>query len=794
MNRPLTLTLLAALTATALSASTSIAQSTLTLLPAPPGGTGSAAWDVSKGGGIVSGFAYPTTPGAGSQGAWWGEDGVCHLVPPIIIAQSVSADGQTIAGSGSSQGVGRAYSWTAAGGVQQLLPPAGFVEPQAYCTNGDGSLVGGRLKQANPTRYYAGLWTNGVPQAIAPPPGAGLALFVGIAAEAPVMAATVDFGGIGYPAVYSGGAFQVMSIQGPATDINADGTVVVGTMYPGDGRAHGFRWTGGTGQADIGTPPDRVNTAAYGVSEDGRIVVGLSNGGSNPLGSAVMWNADLGIVDLNTYLPTVGVDLGSTHLTSARAVSDDGCSVVIVGTAKPLGSSEVGFRVEFGAGNDQDGDGLCDGWETDGIPYNDAQGVQRRYILDVNGDGISDANPLRKDLFVEVDAMPDREPIETALARVIAAFDQSPVAPPPVPGGLPGISLHIVRDEMNVPYRDYPNRFVEFHQDKAVFFGTPAERLDAPNWPLKKLAKAKAYRYCIFANRIGTSSATGAAEGFGCNDFFLALGSFTNEEVYQAATFMHELGHTLGLHHGGADDINYKPNYYSIMNYAWQFPTSYNPSGPTGTYELTYSSVEAPPLLESALSETAGLPIVQPQPRVPFTVTAGTGLCPNPFASFTCGTYAPTNASGPVDWNLDGVISPTLVSVNLNTGLDPLFNNPTGQLLRGHDDWSNLVFNFRTSQHYVNGAPPTVMVDEMDWETYQLLANLPPGDTGICNSDFNGDGDYGTDADIEAFFACLGGDCCLTCYVLGADFNGDGDWGTDADIEAFFRVLGGGNC
>ena len=27
-----------------------------------------------------------------------------------------------------------------------------------------------------------------------------------------------------------------------------------------------------------------------------------------------------------------------------------------------------------------------------------------------------------------------------------------------------------------------------------------------------------------------------------------------------------------------------------------------------------------------------------------------------------------------------------------------------------------------------------------------------------------------------------------------ADFNGDGDFGTDQDIEAFFRVLSGGNC
>jgi hypothetical protein len=62
-----------------------------------------------------------------------------------------------------------------------------------------------------------------------------------------------------------------------------------------------------------------------------------------------------------------------------------------------------------------------------------------------------------------------------------------------------------------------------------------------------------------------------------------------------------------------------------------------------------------------------------------------------------------------------------------------------------------------------------------------------------CGSaDFDGDGDTGTDADIEAFFACLAGNCCATCG--SADFDGDGDTGTDADIEAFFRVLAGGTC
>ncbi|HYE63253.1 MAG TPA: hypothetical protein VD997_14755 [Phycisphaerales bacterium] len=65
----------------------------------------------------------------------------------------------------------------------------------------------------------------------------------------------------------------------------------------------------------------------------------------------------------------------------------------------------------------------------------------------------------------------------------------------------------------------------------------------------------------------------------------------------------------------------------------------------------------------------------------------------------------------------------------------------------------------------------------------------------ICGSaDFDNDGQSGTDADIEAFFACLGGHCCPLCWAKGSDFNGDGDTGTDQDIEAFFRVLGGGGC
>jgi hypothetical protein len=76
--------------------------------------------------------------------------------------------------------------------------------------------------------------------------------------------------------------------------------------------------------------------------------------------------------------------------------------------------------------------------------------------------------------------------------------------------------------------------------------------------------------------------------------------------------------------------------------------------------------------------------------------------------------------------------------------------------------------------------------------TQSVLVRVVSGGSPCWNADFDGDGDVGTDADIQAFFACLAGNCCTTC--ASPDFDGDGDTGTTADIEAFFRILAGGPC
>jgi hypothetical protein len=107
--------------------------------------------------------------------------------------------------------------------------------------------------------------------------------------------------------------------------------------------------------------------------------------------------------------------------------------------------------------------------------------------------------------------------------------------------------------------------------------------------------------------------------------------------------------------------------------------------------------------------------------------------------------------------------------------------------------WANVLAN--VDEIRITTMKPGYFYSANFWEAGfdNLLVTVGTGPS-CGNSDFNGDGDFGTDADIEAFFACLGGNCCATCWSGGADFNGDGDIGTDQDIESFFRVLGGGQC
>jgi hypothetical protein len=269
---------------------------------------------------------------------------------------------------------------------------------------------------------------------------------------------------------------------------------------------------------------------------------------------------------------------GEFYLGSLQVQTDD---LGIAGFSTHYGAPYISATATDPDGNtscfsvvDTAGDGLADAWKTRGIDYNQ--------------DGIIDltlnVNPKHKNLFVEVVAMAGVQPAAVVFDRVIAAFAAAPNALVHNPDGQDGITLHVLPVK-TIPYRDYVNGWADFDADKAAYFGDPGDS------PATVQAKAMVYRYCVFGASfqddpmiLGKSELT-AVQGkhgifnYGGNDLGIYAPpdpseGFTAASPILSGLFMHELGHTLGLGHGGRtdDSTNYKPNYFSVMNYTWVFP------------------------------------------------------------------------------------------------------------------------------------------------------------------------------------------------------------------------------
>lgn len=118
------------------------------------------------------------------------------------------------------------------------------------------------------------------------------------------------------------------SNRSEALGVSADGSVVVGVYTDTRGMHRAFRWTAAEGMQDLGSlrsSGDYVDSAAYGVSAYGHVVVGTS------LGYAVRWTA-AGIENLNTSYAHL---LYEARLEAAYAVSPDGRYIVGYGARGP---------------------------------------------------------------------------------------------------------------------------------------------------------------------------------------------------------------------------------------------------------------------------------------------------------------------------------------------------------------------------------------------------------------------------------------------------------------------------
>ncbi len=585
-----------------------------------------------------------------------------------------------------------------------------------------------------------------------------------------------------------------------AMGISADGTVVVGTMKDPTDPAWWvvYRWTSTSGVQILGTSSSAgPSSKIVDVTPDGSQVFfqGIPQRDLPSDTRLMAWSASNGVVDLGP---------SDTSLRPTRPESR------LIAGVHPLGTSLVA-ALELGQVNrrgDADNDGLPDDWECNGIPYVDAGGTPRRFVLDVNGDGLTDATPNYKDLFVEVDTMNGLAMPDEVATKVQLAFLNAPLTNPST---VTGVNLHILRDQTTIAFVQtlttpesscWPNDFGTY---RAAHFGTVSEHGNAP----LLAAKAKAFRYCFVANASGPKKWGGCGELPGDNTVLYAGGMGPDD---YAAVLMHELGHNLGLSHGGDDGNNGKPNYPSIMNYAFSYRQTWNQAfwrmdfsraGRVGESPLDFSLQS---ISEQAINELApvGTPTnyyanfflpVMVNELVNGQTTRGIRYFRLDGSSADVGDLSGT---GFPDGSFD------VVSQDLNynpAGTAGIPNTPSpGQIFMPHDDWAkvSVMLAPRATLGAFAAAPQfshdEVTQDDRAW----IEANFPiPPSTAACDPiDFNNDGSLFDPTDIDALFSVFSEGPCVpptsTCNDI--DFNNDGSLFDPCDIDSFLLVFSEGPC
>lgn len=351
----------------------------------------------------------------------------------------------------------------------------------------------------------------------------------------------------------------------------------------------------GTEYNDIFTA--ELNESSFGVQDDQ--VVAPHNFAYDTKGNPVSVNTVFGM----SPVPGTTMDGATPALTASSPVrrKPDGTMDLILSVQdigdSILDSAVVVDNLRFGNGPtcaagsaslaDADGDALPDTWETAGVD------VDRDGTIDLDLPAMG-ARPDHKDLFVEIDHMVraptcawlicwggrDFAPRPSALDDVRAAFAAAPVANP---DGTPGIRAHLdagpgsvmtgtttwgARSRAGVlPWTQRLGTFTASGDyDWTAFDALKDAHLD--------LARRGVFHYAVYGDTYGGSDASGISRGTPASDLLVTDGApgwgggFTRTQ--ERGTLLHELGHGLGLRHGGDVHTNPRPGYASVMSYAFQ--------------------------------------------------------------------------------------------------------------------------------------------------------------------------------------------------------------------------------
>lgn len=245
-------------------------------------------------------------------------------------ARAASLNGAVVVGAGNSieDAEARAFRWTAAGGMQDLGALPGDTWSRALGVSDDGTtIVGGsgfpseRAFRLTPAGMVdLGTLTGGGS-------GGSGSYATDVSADGSVVVGS-SYSSFGYRPfrwTEAGGMADLGGLgalgQGSAKAVSADGTAVVGYLSDNASSVNNraFRWTVGGGMENLGTLPGGGDSYASGVNADGTIVTGRAT-----FAGGFVWTPAGGMVPASVYLASRGIDTTGWTLFDVIAVSAEG--------------------------------------------------------------------------------------------------------------------------------------------------------------------------------------------------------------------------------------------------------------------------------------------------------------------------------------------------------------------------------------------------------------------------------------------------------------------------------------
>jgi len=290
-----------------------------------------------------------------------------------------------------------------------------------------------------------------------------------------------------------------------------------------------------------------------------------------------MWSKKLfnwfAVMPYVLYIDTDILEASLDHSVIARVdgrqlvrVASAAVAVVVVVALLPAGgvtatsvSPPAADAIDTPLTTDTDGDGLTDYQER--AVYETAPNQS-----DTDGDGIPDgaevrcsavypdADPLRQDIYVEVDASDNLTLANDTVAEITRTFDSAPVSNPHGPDG---IDLHIVPNDTDLAADGAVDSTVRDgdHNDIHDYYDDHFDRRDA------------GYYYVVVTSEVAFE---GDSYYVGTGEPGMAAIEPLAETELTASLFMHEMGHSFGIGPDldGVDANRYDADEYeSVMNY-----------------------------------------------------------------------------------------------------------------------------------------------------------------------------------------------------------------------------------